>query len=296
MIKMINKTLKLTLQITLIAYFLSCSFTFASAFDVSASVLRFQTKMAERGSVESQYKLGFMYETGSGAGQNIDKAMHWYKKASAKRFQPATNRITYLKLKNTGMKHEYIRWLSQLKTSAQANDKDALFLLGQMYAEGTGVNKSLTQSLELLRNAKRKNVPSAEPFILRMEHELATLQKKYASSVTKKSTNQLSSNTKQLPPQIKSRQKKPDDTNLKPDTAKAKIKQQAKSVKKNSPIIKVKKQKTAQSSVKPVTLKSQKSNKPITRIAATTTPTEPNYSHPMDTMCGGSNRFMSGCR
>ena len=203
------------------------------------------------------------------------------KKASKKRYQPATNRITYLKLKNTGMKHEYIRWLTNLKTSAQANDKDALFLLGQMYAEGTGVNKSLTRSLELLRKANRKNVPSAESYIAQVESELATLQKKYADPLTNKSPNEPSSTISKPAPLKKNNQKITSGINKKPHTIKAKTKPQAKqSVK----------------TIKPANSHAQKSIKPITRMATTEAPIEPQYSHPMDTVCGGDNRFMSGCR
>ena len=282
---MINTTLKYTLFVALFATFLTSSYTIASTLNVSASVLKFQTKMAERGSVESQYNLGFMHETGSGTEQNIDKAIHWYKKASKKRYQPATNRITYLKLKNTGMKHEYIRWLSNLKTSAQANDKDALFLLGQMYAEGTGVNKSLTRSLELLRKANRKNVPSAESYIAQIQSELATLQKKYASPLTNTTLNEPSSIANKPTPLEKNNQKNSSGItsgiNKKSLTVKAKIKPQAKQ---NIKII------------KPTNSHAQKSIKPITRMATTETAIKPQYSHPMDTMCEGNYRFMSGCR
>jgi len=296
---MINKTLKLALQVTFVMYVLSCSYTLANAFDASASVLKFQTKMAERGVVESQYKLGFMYETGSGVEQNIDKALHWYKKAAAKRFKAASNRITYLKLKNTGMKHEYIHWLSSLKKSAQTNDKDALFLLGQLYADGLGVNKSLTRSLEFLHKAARQNMPSAEPYIFRVKHELAILQQKYASPVTVKGANQLSSSENNLAPDDKSQQINPVNITKKLNTAKTQIRQQSKPLTKKTPPVKAQIQKPVKASVRPITSKNQTSSKPIkpiTRIAATTAPAEPDYNHPMDMMCGGNNRFMSGCR
>jgi len=284
---MINKTLKLTFLLAFITTFLNSTHAFASTFDVTASVLKFQTKMAERGSVESQYKLGFMYETGSGTEQNIDKAIHWYKKASKKRYQPATNRITYLKLKNTGMKHEYIRWLINLKASAQANDKDALFLLGQMYAEGTGVNKSLTRSLELLHKARRKNVVSADSYIAQIESELAALKKKYASPLTNENAKEPSSSVSKPASLNKS-----SGSNKKPATTKSKIKPQATSVQKSRKVIKQKPLKSLKTSSSHV----QKSIKKITRIANTETTPEPQYRHPMETICGGNNHFMSGCR
>ena len=288
---MTNTALKHTLFVALFATFLSNGYAIASTLNMSASVLRFQTEMAERGSVESQYKLGFMYETGSGTAQNIDKAIYWYKKASKKRFQPATNRITYLKLKNTGMKHEYIRWLINLKTSAQANNKDALFLLGQMYAEGLGVNKSLTRALDLLRKAKRKNVPSAESYIMQIESELASLQEKYANPLTD-GANKPSSSISKLAPFKKNKQNKPNSVNKKHHTLKAKIKPGATPAKQN-----IKKTKNISSkTIKSASSHAQKNLKPTARITNTKALLKPEYIHPMDTMCSGTNRFMSGCR
>ena len=142
--------------------------------------------MAKRGNAESQFKLGLMYETGSGTYKSPVLATSWYKKASQQHYKPASNRLIYLDIKKTGFKESHIDWLKSLKKDARFNEGEALFLLGQMYSEGTGVNKSLTRSLLLLRKAAGGNIPGSETEIARVEHELALLQKKYQTKEKKK--------------------------------------------------------------------------------------------------------------
>lgn len=292
---MINTTIKHTLHAAFIFCFFSCSQSFASAYDTTASVLRFQIKMAERGVAEFQYKLGYLHETGSGAEQNLDTALHWYKKASTQGYQPASNRIVYLQIKRTGMNQQHNHWLSTLKSNAQSGDKDALFLLGQMYAEGTGVNKSLTLSLDLLRKAARKNMPDTEAHIMRIERELAVLQQKYKLIEINKTIETLSASTTKVVPEKSNASDNLKSINKDTDTVKSQRTQQPKPVKKaqeksNNQTQIIRKEKPR---YRPT--KNELSNIPVTHIAATPT-NEPEYSHPMEMICGGSNRLLSGCR
>ena len=55
--------------------------------------------MAKRGNAESQFKLGLMYETGSGTDKSLVLATSWYKKAAQQDYKPASNRLTYLNIK-----------------------------------------------------------------------------------------------------------------------------------------------------------------------------------------------------
>lgn len=290
---MINTTIKHVLHSAFILCFLSCNHTFAGIDDASASVLRFQTRMAERGVAESQYNLGFIYETGSAAEQNLSNAMHWYNKASAQNYQAASNRLVYLQIKTTGMKNEYNHWLSRLKNSAQSNDKDALFLLGQMHAEGTGVNKSLTLSLELLRKAARKNMPATEPHIIRLEAELAALQQKYATPETNKDIKKLSSNINKVATQKKNTSNHPKKSL---NAAKIQNKHQPKFLKKAPVIVKLQIKNTTSIKHRSTPLKSNINTPPETPITTAITPKEADYSHPMDVICNGSKHFMNGCR
>ena len=81
--------------------------TFLLSFNVVAetpnnswtNIFKFQTKMAERGSVSAQYILGEMYEEGRGVEKSNAKAIEWYEKAQRNGHQDAAIRITQIKLR-----------------------------------------------------------------------------------------------------------------------------------------------------------------------------------------------------
>ncbi len=264
--------------------------------DPSSSIFRFHQKMAKRGIAASQQKLGLMYETGSGTRQNTLSARLWYKKAAAQNYKPAINRLTYLQIKQSGYTNEHNKWLKGLKNDASFNDGEALFLLGQMYSEGTGVNKSLTKSLELLKKAAAGDIPGSEAQAAKVEDELSILQKQHA------------------------RQKKAATTKLKPLKANPVKKPPAKPATRtaNVAIIHAAVPTTHKAPAKPsqttqqkISAKSQnRQDKDINKASTTkaskktahnrtlTSPAteKPEQTHPMDTICGGRNRFNRGCR
>lgn len=69
-------------------------------------IFKFQTKMAERGSVNAQYILGEMYEEGRGVEKSNAKAIQWYEKAQRNGHQDAAIRITQIKLRIANEKLE----------------------------------------------------------------------------------------------------------------------------------------------------------------------------------------------
>jgi len=283
----------LLLPISLLLFCINSN-SHADTYDSSASVFLFQKQMAKRGNAESQFKLGLMYETGSGVDQSPVLATSWYKKAKRQNYKPASNRLTYLDIKKSGFNDKHIKWLKDLKNDAHFNEGEALFLLGQMYSEGTGVNKSLTRSLKLLRKAARGNIPGADAEIARVEDELKQLQNQYITKEEKAKTAII------LP--VKKATKSP---------TKPKIKVSPPVIKKTSPVktkkIKVKSTKASNKSLKK---QSQVNNRQATKKQKspekTTKPVKPKpapakieeikEAHPMDTICGGRNRFSRGCR
>ena len=179
---------------------------YALGYESSPSVFRFQKKMAEKGRPEAQYNLAMMYETGSGVEQNLQAARVWYGRASFQNYAPARNRLTYLDIRQNGFKEHHKEWLKELKKEADFNNGESLFLLGQMHAEGIGVQKSLTKSLTLLRKAAAGNIPGSEAEITRIEKELQDLQQKYRQQETEQKQRQLEAQRLQ-----KEKQKKQQD-------------------------------------------------------------------------------------
>lgn len=65
----------------------------AMAGDAWVGVYNFQSKMAKQGSASAQFKLGEMHEQGLGTGQDLNKAMEWYRRAAEQDYQPAIQRL-----------------------------------------------------------------------------------------------------------------------------------------------------------------------------------------------------------
>ncbi len=137
--------------------------------DTSTSVFRFQQKMAEKGHAQAQYKLAMMYETGEGIEKDIIVAGAWYNRAAEQNYKPAKHRLTYLKVKQNGFKQHHEAWLKDLKRDAVFGDGEALFLLGQMYSQGIGVNQDLKKSISILKKASAANIPGSETELIRIQ-------------------------------------------------------------------------------------------------------------------------------
>lgn len=261
--------------------------------------------MAKRGNAESQFKLGLMYETGSGVRPSQTLAISWYKKAQRQNHKPASNRLTYLDIKKSGFNESHNKWLKELEKDARFHEGEALFLLGQMYSEGTGVNKSLTRALKLLHKAASVNIPGSEAEIARIEHELAQLQQQYISEEEKKKTPPIIvapviapviAPVKKITPVKKVVKVKPKAT---PKVTRTKTKKPQKSTFKKSP--KKHARVSTKSTKKRATTKTSLSVKNTTKTQTTTKPVLPKTQnepelHPMDRICGGRNRFSRSCR
>jgi len=253
--------------------------------------------MAKRGNAESQFKLGLMYETGSGIKPSQALAISWYKKAERQHYKPARNRLTYLDIKKSGFNESHDKWLKELEKDARFHEGEALFLLGQMYSEGTGVNKSLTRALKLLHKAASANIPGSETEIARVEHELSLLQQQYISEEEKKKTPPIVVvPVKKITPAKKTAKVKPKTT---PKTTKASTKKSQKSTPKKTSTKRahvstktVKKQTAAKTNLNK---KNPTKSQNTTKAVSPKTQSEPEL-HPMDRICGGRNRFSRSCR
>ena len=138
-------------------FFISISFVlptslYAKDMGVQPSgVFKFQQKLATNGNVRAQYKLGTMYECGTGIELDLEKAKHWYGLASVAGVKAANDRMTYLSIKEQGYDQaKNSAWLNTLKKEANKSNGDAMFLLAQLYREGLGVDKDLNKALEIL--------------------------------------------------------------------------------------------------------------------------------------------------
>jgi len=262
----------------------------AETYDSSSSVFRFQKQMAKRGNTESQFKLGLMYETGSGVKPSQTLAISWYKKAARQNHKPASNRLTYLDIKKSGFNETHNEWLKQLEKDARFHEGEALFLLGQMYSEGTGVNKSLTRALKLLHKAASVNIPGSEAEIARVEHELALLQQQYISEEEKEKTPPIIvAPVKKIAPLKKTVKAKPKAI---PKVTKVDTKKSRNSTLKKTSTKHVTKQSSTKTNL---SVKNTTKRQATAKAISPKVQSEPEQ-HPMDRICGGRNRFSRSCR
>lgn len=118
------------------------------------AIFLFQEKMAKKGDVLAQYKLGTLYEFGISVKPDIEQARYWYQLAAKSEYLPAINRNTYLDIKANGFEaQKHNQWFAALKQQSDKLEPNALILLGQMYHHGIGEPRNLNKALELLSQA-----------------------------------------------------------------------------------------------------------------------------------------------
>jgi len=139
----------------------------------SINVFNFQQKLANKGNARAQYKLATMYESGTGTGQDLEQAKHWYNKASSAGIKAAADRVIYLAVKQQGYdKTKNSTWIDGIKKDAKTSKGDAMFLLAQLYREGIGVKKDLNKALEILDQVSLLGAADVENEMVLIQQEI----------------------------------------------------------------------------------------------------------------------------
>jgi len=144
----------------------------AQAANYDSGIFEFQQKLAGNGNPQAQYKLAAMYESGRGVAKDISKAKDWYQKAAANNYKPAKHRLTYLEVKRAGFKVSHKTWLKDLSADSRKGDLEAMYLLGEMHENGTGVKKNLKQARAYYRAASTRGSVDAENRLYEVEEKL----------------------------------------------------------------------------------------------------------------------------
>jgi TPR repeat protein len=171
----IGRFSSITIIILSVSLLFSANTIAAEFADQSSNVFAFQKRLAAKGNIKALYKLGYMYEMGEGAEANIEEAKKNYQAASAKGYEPAALRLTYLEVKENGYdKTKNADWLAAIKKMSVGSSPEALeasFLLGQLYREGIGVKKDLPKSLDIMYRLSMEGVTAADGEITKIETE-----------------------------------------------------------------------------------------------------------------------------
>ncbi len=122
----------------------------------------FQMKLAAKGNMEAEFKVGEMYETGFGVEKNIKAAREWINKSAAQGHETANFKLLYWEIESNGVKGESKKKLAELKSKADKGNPQAMCYLGKMYAYGVGVKTNYDLALDWLNKAVFVGVQEAE--------------------------------------------------------------------------------------------------------------------------------------
>ena len=140
----------------------------------SVKVFNFQLKLAQDGKVNSQYKLGRMYETGQGTDQDMQQALHWFSEASTNGFEAAADRMMFHEIRDKGYSSErYGNWVDGIVDRARSGDHESMRLLSEMYIDGLGVRRDERKALKLLLELSKAGYSEVDADIARLESKLS---------------------------------------------------------------------------------------------------------------------------
>jgi hypothetical protein len=127
-----------------------------------------QLQLAKQGNPEAQFKVGEMYETGTGVNQNKREAIYWTKRSANQKYETARFKLLYWDLEKKGLNADNKTRLEWLNNRAKQGNAQAQYYLGKIYAHGAGINKNPEVAITWLNKA-------ASAGVLEAELELATV-------------------------------------------------------------------------------------------------------------------------
>ena len=131
----------------------------------------FQMKLAEKGNVEAQFKVGEMYETGFGVKKDMAQASTWINKAASQGHEKAGFKLLYWDLEKNGLNDTNKEKVDALKAKAKADDPQAQYYVGRMFAYGVGVKKDSDKAITWLNKAALFGVLEAEREIVTVRED-----------------------------------------------------------------------------------------------------------------------------
>ena len=137
-------------------------FLFLPSVSQANGLFDFQMKLAKKGNVEAQFKVGEMYETGFGVKADQTEAMTWITKAADQGHETARFKLLYWDIEKNGVNDGNKERFEALKTKANNGNPQAQYYMGKMYSRGVGVKKNSSKALSWLNKAALVGVFEAE--------------------------------------------------------------------------------------------------------------------------------------
>jgi serine/threonine protein kinase len=119
-------------------------------------------KAAEQGNSDSQYKLGRMFEKGTGVRQDSSEAVKWYRKAAEQGNATAQTSLGNMYLRGDGVKKDDAEAVKWFRKAAEQGDKWGQVFTGLAYLYGKGVKKDDAEALKWYRKAAEQGSASSQ--------------------------------------------------------------------------------------------------------------------------------------
>ena len=115
-------------------------------------------ELADQGDSEACFKVGEMYQFGSGVAQNYEKAIHWYEKSAEQEYAPAQVSLGLMYENGLGVQPNDTKAAFWYQKAADNGYAEGQCYLGDMYRDGAGVDKNFNKALEWYQSQLSKSM------------------------------------------------------------------------------------------------------------------------------------------
>lgn len=115
-------------------------------------------KSAAQNDADSQYLIGFIYETKTNVSENIEKAKRYYKQAAAQNHPKALTRLAHMYKEGlNGFSKDALQAKKLYEQAAEQEDEEAQYSLATFYLLGQEVEQDYLKALHLFERSSTKN-------------------------------------------------------------------------------------------------------------------------------------------
>ncbi|KAK3240197.1 hypothetical protein CYMTET_49950 [Cymbomonas tetramitiformis] len=110
-------------------------------------------RAADKGHLDAQTNLGYLYEKGLGIPQDLKAAAYWYRKAAEKGFAKAQNNLGSLYYTGNGVPLDNYAAVEWYRAASRQGNASAMNNLGICYEDGLGVDRQIEEAMRLYKEA-----------------------------------------------------------------------------------------------------------------------------------------------
>ena len=139
-------------------------------------------ELANEGDASAQYRLGLMYDNGTGVEESYEKAAEWYLKAAEQGLARAQYNLGCMYRDGRGVEQSYEKAVEWYLKAAEQGDARAQRNLGDMYFYGRGVEQSYEKAREWWQKAAEQGFARAQNNLGNMYYNGRGVEQSYAKA------------------------------------------------------------------------------------------------------------------